>query len=493
MKNEKDDVSLETLVSLAKRRGFVFPSSEIYGGISGFYDYGPYGAQMVRNLKDAWWDAFVRSVPNIHGLDSAIIQNRKLWEASGHVDGFYDPMVECLKCHTAHRADHLVGKEFDNPLEYEPFLAEIECPKCKAIGKFGKVEVFNMMFKTVVGPKYTSVDHKKAVSLEAEVRFNKANGSIDKFTLHDDFNELNGFMFYDQKSVGFLRPETAGGIFANFDQVLETTRAKLPFGIAQIGKAFRNEISPREFLFRVREFEQMEIEYFVNPENADAELESWKQIAWDWLKVIGLNEDNLEWHQHDDAEKAHYAADSWDINYAYPFGSKELWGIANRTDYDLKAHSEGSGKDLTYFDTAKNEHITPYVIEPSIGVSRLMLAALHSAYTEEEVEGEKRVVLKLAKGISPVDVAILPLSKKPKLQKVAHELYAKLVGDTNLTVEYDETQSIGKRYRRQDEIGTPKCITVDFETLEDKAVTIRDRDTMEQKRVSIDEIVEQLR
>jgi len=451
MSEENSKVSLETLVSLAKRRGFVFPSSEIYGGISGFYDYGPYGAQMVRNLKDAWWDAFVRSVPNIHGLDSAIIQNPKLWEASGHVDGFNDPMVECKECHARHRVDHLVGKEMDNLVDYTPLLKDAKCTVCGKIGRFGEVKTFNMMFQTSIGATE------------------------------------------DTESVAYLRPETAGGIFANFDQVLETTRAKLPFGIAQIGKAFRNEISPREFLFRVREFEQMEIEYFVYPDDAEIELENWKQIAWDWLKVIGLNEDNLEWHQHDDAEKAHYAADSWDINYAYPFGSKELWGIANRTDYDLKAHSKGSGKDLTYFDTAKNEHITPYVIEPSIGVSRLMLAVLHSAYTEEEVNGEKRVVLKLAKGISPVDVAILPLSKKPELQKVAHEIYAKLVGDTNLTVEYDETQSIGKRYRRQDEIGTPKCITVDFETLEDKAVTIRDRDTMEQKRVPIEKIIEQLR
>ncbi len=450
MKSKDSKVSLETLVSLAKRRGFVFPSSEIYGGISGFYDYGPYGAQMARNLKDAWWDAFVRSVPNIHGLDSAIIQNTKLWEASGHVSGFNDPMVECNECHSRHRVDHLVGEEMDSLVDYVPLLKNVKCSVCAKTGQYGEVKTFNMMFKTSVGA---------------------TEGS---------------------ESAAYLRPETAGGIFTNFNQVLETTRAKLPFGIAQIGKAFRNEISPREFLFRVREFEQMELEYFVNPDDADGELENWKQIAWDWLKEIGLNEDNLQWHQHGDAERAHYAADSWDINYAYPFGSRELWGIANRTDYDLKAHSQASSKDLTYFDTVKNEHITPYIIEPSIGVERLFLAALHSAYTEEEVKGEKRVVLKLAKGISPVDVAILPLSKNPELQKIAHEIYAKLVGDTGLTVEYDETQSIGKRYRRQDEIGTPKCITVDFETLNDKAVTIRDRDTMEQERVGIEEITENL-
>ena len=447
MSEEKNGVSLETLVSLAKRRGFVFPASEIYGGISGFYDYGPYGVQMARNLKSAWWDAFVRSVPNIYGLDSAIIQSTKLWEASGHVGGFNDPMVECNECHSRHRVDHLVGKEMDNLVDYVPLLNDVECTVCGKKGKFGEVKTFNMMFKTYVG-------------------------ATD-----------------DNESVSYLRPETAGGIFADFGQVLETTRAKLPFGIAQIGKAFRNEISPREFLFRVREFEQMELEYFVSPESAEKEFDQWKQISWDWLKEVGIDESNLQWHQHTQTERAHYAADSWDINYEYPFGSKELWGIANRTDFDLKAHSKGSGGDITYFDTEKNEHIVPYVIEPSIGVSRLMLAALHSAYTEEEVNGETRVVLKLKPGIAPVDVAILPLSKKPELSKIAHEIYVTLVGETDLTVEYDETQSIGKRYRRQDEIGTPKCITVDFDTLEDKAVTIRDRDTMEQKRVKINELI----
>lgn len=450
MNEEKNSVSLETLVSLAKRRGFVFPSSEIYGGISGFYDYGPYGSQMARNLKDAWWDAFVRSVPNIYGLDSAIIQNSKLWEASGHVSGFNDPMVECNECHSRHRVDHLVGKEMDSLVDYTPHLKEAKCTVCGKTGQYGEVKTFNMMFKTYVG------------AVESE------------------------------ESVNYLRPETAGGIFANFDQVRETTRAKLPFGIAQIGKAFRNEISPREFLFRVREFEQMELEYFVRPENAEEELKQWKQISWDWLKEIGLDEKNLEWHQHDEAERAHYADDSWDINYKYPFGSKELWGIANRTDYDLNAHAKSIGKDITYFDTEKNEHIVPFVIEPSIGVSRLFLAAMHSAYTEEEVNGETRVVLKLKPGIAPVDVAILPLSKKPVLSDVAHEIYQRLVGETDLTVEYDETQSIGKRYRRQDEIGTPKCITVDFDTLEDNSVTIRDRDTMEQTRVKIEEIAQNL-
>jgi len=428
--------SLDTMVSLAKRRGFVWPASEIYGGLAGFYDYGPYGAQMARNIKDAWWDAFVRSVPNIHGLDSAIIQNPKLWEASGHVASFNDPMVECSNCRARFRQDQIDASQ--------------PCENCQAKGSLGGAKTFNMMFKTSVGP---------------------VEG--------DD-------------STAYLRPETAGAIFADFDLVQATTRSKIPFGIAQIGRAFRNEISPREFLFRLREFEQMEFEYFVRPEHAEQELSNTKQICWDWLKTIGLKEENLSWYQHGEDERAHYAADSWDINYKYPFGERELWGIANRTDFDLKAHSAASGKELSYFDSETNTHFVPYVIEPSLGVDRLFLALLHSAYHEEEVKGEKRVVLKLAPGISPVDVAVLPLSNKPELIKLSHEVYGKVTAETDFTVEYDETQSIGKRYRRQDEIGTPKCVTIDFESLKDKAVTVRDRDSMEQQRVPIDKLAEKL-
>lgn len=428
--------SLDTLVSLAKRRGFVFPASEIYGGLAGFYDYGPYGTQLARNIKESWWTNFVKKRPNVHGLDSAIIQNPKLWQASGHLSGFNDPMVECHNCHARYRQDHL---DYAKP-----------CENCGKKDSFGEARTFNMMFKTFVGP---------------------VEG--------DD-------------ALAYLRPETAGGIFTDFELVREATRAKVPFGIAQIGKAFRNEISPREFLFRVREFEQMEIEYFVRPENAAQELDNMKTIAWDWLKQIGLKEENLEWYQHQENERAHYAADSWDVQYKYPFGSKELWGIANRTDYDLKAHAEATGKDLNYFDQETNTHFIPHVIEPSLGVERLFLAVLHSAYTEETVNDEKRVVLKLAPELAPVGVAVLPLSKNEKLQPLAHEVYQKLVQDTDLVVEYDETQSIGKRYRRQDEIGTPKCVTVDFDSLEDKQVTIRDRDSMEQKRVDIQSLVEEL-
>lgn len=443
-----ETASLDILVSLAKRRGFVFPASDIYGGLGGFYDYGPYGTQMVNNIKKAWWDAFVRQVPNIHGLDSAIIQNPKLWEASGHVGGFNDPMVDCKNCKNRFRADHVAGEDSNDATKLNEILKTTKCPTCGKTGQFTDVRTFNMMFKTFVGP--------------AE----------------------------DSEATVYLRPETAGGIFTNFELVRETTRAKIPFGIAQVGKAFRNEISPREFLFRVREFEQMEIEYFVKPENAEAELKNMRDICWNWLKSIGLSDENLVWHQHDEDERAHYAADSWDINYKYAFGAKELWGIANRTDYDLKAHNQGSGKEQNYFDPETNEHYVPYVIEPSIGVSRLFLALLSDAYTEESVNSETRVVLKLDPQIAPVDIAILPLSKKPELQKVAKDLYQELASKTELFIEYDETGSIGKRYRRQDEIGTPKCITVDFDTLDDKAVTVRDRDSMEQARVSLSELTE---
>jgi len=445
--SNRADVKLETIVSLAKRRGFVFQTSEIYGGLSGFYDYGPYGSQLARNIKNEWWKAFVEKVPNIHGLDSAIIQNPNLWKASGHVDGFNDPMVDCKECKSRLRADHVADVDSNNLEELNKLLSDKKCPVC-GNSDWTDVRTFNMMFKTFVGP--------------AE----------------------------DSEAVAYLRPETAGGIFTNFKNYTETARAKVPFGIAQIGKAFRNEISPRDFIFRLRELEQMEIEYFVDPEHAESELENMRDICWDWLKYIGLTEDNLHWHQHTEDERAHYADDAWDIQFKYPFGTKELWGVANRTDYDLKHHAEGSGKDLTYFDQANNRKFVPFVIEPSVGVDRLFLAVLVNAYTEEEVDGEQRVVLKIDKKIAPVKYAVLPLVKnKPELVAKAKEIYQQLVDADVGVVEYDESGTIGKRYRRQDEIGTPKCITVDFDTLEDDTVTIRDRDTMEQQRINIDKIV----
>ena len=430
-------MDLETLVSLAKRRGFVFPSSDIYGGLSGFYDYGPYGVQMLNNLKSLWWNYFVRQRPNIYGVDSAIIQNPKLWKASGHIDGFIDPMVECKKCKGRFKEEQVDVKK--------------PCPSCKAKDSFTKPKNFNLMMKTHIG----------AVE--------------------------------DDSSVAYLRPETAGGMFTNYELVRETTRAKIPFGIGQIGKAFRNEISPRDFIFRVREIEQMELQYFVNPKEANKEFDQLKEFTWRFfVNDVGLKKTSLKWHEHNKDERAHYAAAAFDIQFKFPIGFKELAGVHNRTDFDLKSHSEASGKTLEYFDPESNKKYIPHVMESSPGLGRLLLAALADAYTEEEVKGDKRVVLKLAPQVAPVDIAILPLSKNDKLTPLAQKVYKLLVEETPLLVEYDDSQSIGKRYRRQDEIGTPQCITIDFDSLEDDSVTIRDRDTMKQERVKIAELINHL-
>lgn len=437
-------VSMEEIVSLAKRRGFVFQSSEIYGGLAGFWDFGPYGTEMIKNIKDAWWREFVYKQTNVVGLDTTIIQNPALWQASGHVDTFVDPMIDCKSCQHRFRADHVAGIDSGDLKKLAAELADKRCPNCGKSGTFTEPRQFNMMFKTYVGP------------------------------------------VEDDSSVAYLRPETAGGIFAQFNNVRETSRQKVPFGIAQIGKAFRNEITPGDFVFRVRELEQMELEYFIAPEDQDKEYKRWKQYCLDFLLSIGLKKENLKYHDHADDERAHYAAASVDIQYHYPFGWKELWGVANRTDYDLKSQGEASGKDLTYFDESSGKKFIPNVIEPSVGVGRLFLALLLDAYNEEEVKGEKRVVLKFHPEVAPVKVAILPLSKNEKLTPLAKQVWEKVSGQ--FKTEYDETQSIGRRYRRQDEIGTPLCVTIDFESLEDKAVTVRHRDTMEQQRVGIEDL-----
>ena len=442
MKNE-----MENLVSLAKRRGFVFQSSEIYGGLSGFWDLGPYGVELANNIKNSWWQSFVYRQPNVVGLDSSIIQNPKLWQASGHVDTFVDPMVDCKSCKHRFRADHVAKIDSSDLKKLATALKGKPCPNCGKKDTLTEPRQFQMMFKTYVGPV-----------------------------------ELASPAGRDDTNVAYLRPETAGGIFAQFENVRETTRQKVPFGIAQIGKAFRNEITPGDFIFRVREFEQMELEYFVKPAEADREYEKWRKFCWEWLTGIGLKQENLEWHEHAADEKAHYAAASVDIQYKFPFGSKELYGIANRTDFDLKAHAQASGKDLSVFEEGSERYI-PYVVEPSVGIGRLMLALMLDAYGEEEVKGERRVVLRLHPDIAPVKVAVLPLSKNEQLTPLAKEVWQSIAGE--FKSEYDETQSIGRRYRRQDEIGTPLCVTVDFDSLEDKSVTIRERDTMKQDRVKI--------
>lgn len=441
------EVSLEQIVSLCKRRGFVFQASEIYGGLAGFYDYGPLGVELINKIKAEWWKAVVTDKDNVFGVDGAIIQNPKLWEASGHVAGFTDPLVDCKNCGARHRADHLADTDSTDLNELKELLKDKACPTC------GKKELteprtYNMMMKTWVGP------------------------------------------IEDDSSVAYLRPETAGSIFTNYENVRETMRAKLPFGVAQIGKAFRNEISPRDFIFRVRELEQMEMQYFINEKDEDEVYENWREFAWKFLtENLGISEENVSWHEHEENERAHYAKAAHDIYFNFPQGSKELWGTHNRGDYDLSNHQRVSGKDLQYFDEATRERFVPHVIESSVGVGRMFMAVLTDAYHEEEVNGEKRVVLKLKPELAPYRYAVSPLVKnKPEVVKKAREVYEALKKKHG-NVMWDDNSNIGKRYRRQDEIGTPECITIDFQTLEDDTVTVRSRDTTEQTRVVISKLV----
>ncbi len=417
--------NMEKLVSLCRRRGFVFPSSEIYGGLSSFWDYGPLGVELKRNIKEAWWCAVVQERDDIVGIDTSILMHPQTWEASGHLQGFSDPLAECKSCHQRWRTDDLDGSN---------------CPACG--GELTEPHMFNLMFKTFMGP------------------------------------------IEDLASTVYLRPETAQGIFVNFANVLDTTRRKLPLGIAQIGKSFRNEITTGNFIFRSREFEQMEIEYFVKPGTDEEWFNYWLDERLNWYLKLGIRKNNLRLRQHMKHELAHYALDCYDIDYLFPMGWAELEGIANRGDYDLTQHAKHSGKSLVYFDEDTKEQLVPYVIEPSAGVDRTFLAILCDAYDEEPDNEEIRVLLHLHPELAPIKVAILPLSRKEKLAQVAKELYDEL--RQCWTVSYDEAQSIGRRYRRQDEIGTPFCVTVDFGSLEDKAVTIRDRDTMNQIRVPIE-------
>ncbi len=441
---------MDDIVSLAKRRGFVFQASEIYGGLAGFWDYGPLGVELINNLKKEWWDAVVHESDNIFGVDGAIIQNPKLWEASGHVAGFTDPLVDCRNCGSRHRADHLAGTDSTDLKELTKLLKDKACPTC---GKKALTEprTYNMMMKTWVGP------------------------------------------IEDDSSIAYLRPETAGSIFTNYENVRVTMRAKLPFGVAQIGKAFRNEISPRDFIFRVRELEQMEMQYFIRPGDQKDVYEYWRNFAWKFLiEKLGIDEKNLQWHEHGDDERAHYAAAAHDIYFDFPQGFKELWGTHNRTDFDLSNHMRVSGKDLQYFDEETKERFTPYVIESSVGVGRMFLAIMTNAYHEEEINGEKRIVLKLDSKLAPYRVAVSPLLKnKPELVEKAKEVYGVLKKEFG-NVMWDDNGNIGKRYRRQDEIGTPYCVTVDFDTLEDNTVTVRNRDTTEQNRVNISSLIKEL-
>ncbi len=442
---------MEKLTSLCRRRGFIYPGSDIYGGMANSWDYGPLGVQLKMNVKDLWWKMFVTSRDDMVGMDAAIIMNPKVWEASGHTTNFSDPLVECKSCHHRYRADHLLESSSLEP-EYDKAdvsnISQVKCPKCG--GDLTDIRNFNLMFETQIG------------AVEGE------------------------------GSTAYLRPETAAGMFVNFKHVVETSRKKIPFGMGQIGKAFRNEITTGNFIFRLREFEQMEVEYFVKENEWEDVFESWRKTMHNFAESLGLDKEKLKENDIPASDLAHYSKRTIDFEYEYPFGQKELWGLAYRTDHDLKQHMEVSGQDLTYHDQQSGERFLPHVVEPSLGVDRSILVALLSAYTEEEVgtanDGEKatRVVMKFPSAIAPVQVAVLPLSKKEELAKPARELAQTL--RENFRVEYDETQSIGKRYRRQDEIGTPLCVTFDFESIEDNAVTVRDRDTMEQKRIKIPEL-----
>ena len=430
-KNEKEfSNGMEKIVSLCKRRGFIYQGSEIYGGLAGTWDYGPLGVSLKRNIINLWWKRFVEEKEDMYGVDAAILMNPKVWESSGHVSGFSDPLVECDKCKKRFRADTLENSE--------------ECGECG--GKLGGERQFNMMFKTNAGATE------------------------------------------DESSVVYLRPETAGGMFVNFKNVVDSFHPRLPFGTAQIGKAFRNEIAPRDFIFRAREFEQMEIEYFVKPLEWENAFEKFRLAMKSWIKEVGIKEENVYELEVGDGDRAHYSKRTIDFEFDFPFGRKELYGLAYRTDFDLTAHSKGSGTDLSYYDEETKERFVPHVIEPSFGVERTVLAVLTSAYTEDNLGGETRAYLKLSPSIAPVIVAVFPLLKnKPDLVEKAREVY------TNLKkviprVAWDDNGNIGKRYRRQDEIGTPFCVTIDFDTLEDDTVTIRDRDNGEQERILITEL-----
>ncbi len=417
-------VEMEKIVSLCQRRGFIFPSSDIYGGLSGCYDYGPIGVEMKRNIKEAWWSSMVRDRDDMVGLDSSILMNTSVWEASGHLSSFSDPLVECKECHQRWRADE---------------LTENRCPACN--GELTEERMFNTMFKTFIGP------------------------------------------VEEEAAVVYLRPETCQGIFVNFANVLNTSRKRLPFGIAQIGKSFRNEITTGNFIFRVREFEQMEMEYFVKPGMDEEWFDYWLEERQNWYINLGIKKEHLQLREHEKEELSHYSRKTVDINYLYPMGWSELEGMANRGDYDLRQHNNASGKSMEYFDSDTNEHYLPYVVEPSAGVGRIVLAFLCDAYDEEPDKDETRVLFHFHPDIAPIKVAVLPLSRKENLTMMAKDIY-KSINSCFMTM-YDDTQSIGRRYRRQDEIGTPFCVTVDFQSLEDNQVTIRDRDSMNQIRVPI--------
>ncbi|MBP6993912.1 glycine--tRNA ligase [Candidatus Woesebacteria bacterium] len=457
-------VTLDTIVAFAKRRGFVYPTSEIYGGLANSYDYGPYGSELIKNIRDLWWTTFVRRRPDMVGIDSQIIQHPTTWVASGHVGSFSDPLVEDKKTHKRYRADHLI----------EEWLQKNKRPKDE-----GVVVVENMkideMAQFITDNKITSPDGNE---LTEPKPFN--------LLFETELGTVSG-----DKSKVYLRGETAQGIFANFKQILDSCRVKLPFGVGQIGKSFRNEITQGQFVFRTFEFEQAEIEYFFDPEQTEWQvlMDEWKEQMFKFVTgTLGISEENLRWRQHTDKERSHYSKDTYDLDYHFPFGWKELWGLAYRTDFDLKAHMQHSGKSLEYVDSATGRKFVPHVIEPAVGVNRLFLMTLVDAYAEEDLgEGKKRTVLRLNPSVAPVKVAIFPLQKDEKLRAFAQSIYQNIA--KSVSAEFDDAGNIGKMYRRQDEIGTPFCVTVDYDSIESESVTVRERDSMKQERVSTNELL----
>ena len=432
---KKDDL-MDKLVSLCKRRGYVFQSSEIYGGLTSCWDYGPLGSELKRNLKTYWWEAMTNRRTDIEGLDAAILMHPKVWETSGHVSEFNDPMVDCKKCKARFRADKL--EESRCPMK--PSKSPLECD-----GELTEARNFNLMFKTHMGP------------------------------------------VEDSSAVVYLRPETAQGIYVNFLNVKNSSRQKIPFGIAQIGKSFRNEITPGNFIFRTREFEQMEMQYFIHPSEDEKWFEYWRDQRWKWYQSLGINMEKLRWRKHEDDELAFYAKAAWDIEYEYPFGWQELEGVHNRTDYDLRVHSEATGKDMRYMDERFSEKFLPYIIETAAGCDRALLTLLVDAYDEVEIKGDKRVFLRLSPKVAPIKAAVFPLVKKEGMPEYAEKVFAEVT--KKFKAFYDVAGAVGRRYARMDEAGTPFCVTIDGQTLEDDTMTVRDRDTMEQTRMTVAELL----
>ncbi len=506
---------MEKIVALCKRRGFIFQSSEIYGGINGFWDYGPLGVELKRNLKNIWWEDVVRKRDDIVGIDAAIIMNPKVWEASGHVGGFSDPMVDCKACNSRFRADQItwIGYQFRPLRGEEQKKQEVEFYIFSAIGSKEDVETQNRKKIDKVRRAHPdgqwhhgagdisggTLSHLTVPETYAMVRC-PACGQVGTLTEPRSFNLMfksHAGASEDSAAVVYLRPETAQGIFANFKNVLDTSRVKLPFGIAQIGKAFRNEINPRNFTFRSREFEQMEIEFFCHPSEADKWYEYWRDARYKWYVDLGLTSSKLHLRDHEKDELAHYAASCADVEYDFPFGTSELEGVANRTNFDLTQHQTASGKDMAYFDDETKERFIPYVIEPSGGVDRAVLAFICEAYTDDEApddkgEMQKRVLMKFHPRLAPIKVAVFPLVKKEGMPEIARRIYDDVLA-SGLTGFYDEKGAIGRRYRRQDEAGTPFCVTVDGQTLDDQTVTIRDRDSLKQDRIAADEVAQYVR